>query len=57
MRYLGNKSTKEVHDTHNEQSGCNLALISQAVHFATLERAQRAGFDGCGHCLPSTSKK
>lgn len=55
-RYLGNIDTKEVHDTWNEQTNCQLNEIKDKVYFDTLEQAHRAGYDNCYWCLGGSKR-
>ena len=63
-RYLGNKSTKEVHDLDNEDtsaSGCQIGEIFQAGHAVkfspdTLAEAISEGYDPCDKCLPGSTR-
>jgi hypothetical protein len=52
-RYLGNKNTTEVHDTHNEKANCQLSEIKSKKVFNpdTLQQAHREGYDNCAYCL------
>lgn len=52
-RYLGNKSTKQVHDTKNEQRNCQLSeiAVTHREWFDTLSEAKRNGYDTCAYCL------
>ena len=54
-RYLGNKNTKEVHDTVNENANCQLSEIhpDHVVWFNpdTLNEAHREGYDNCAWCI------
>src|SRR5690606_976909 len=53
VRYLGNTNTKEVHDTQNEQSNCQLSEIKPEHRrwFASLKEAVNEGFDRCHWCI------
>jgi hypothetical protein len=54
-RYLGNDSPskKEVHDTQNKQTNCQLGEITHRKTFTpdTLAQAHSEGFDNCAWCL------
>lgn len=57
-RYLGNKNTMEVHDTHNEKGGCQLDEIKpeHKKHFDSLTLAHSEGFDNCAHCIGNSKR-
>jgi hypothetical protein len=56
-RYLGNTSSKEVHDLDNEDTatnGCQINEIIAAEHdkpFASLSTATNDGYKTCDKCL------
>jgi len=53
-RYLGNTSTKEVHDLDDEETNCQIDEIISAGHdkpFDSLQAAHNAGYDNCAWCL------
>lgn len=58
-RYLGNTSSKEVHDLDKEdtsESGCQIDEIIEADHatpFTSLKEAHDEGYDDCAKCLGS----
>lgn len=57
-QYLGNMSPskREVHDTWNEKSQCQLSEIKDRRFFTTLEEARRAGLDNCAYCLGKSTR-
>jgi len=61
-RYLGNTSSKEVHDLDNEntsESGCQIDEIIAAGHdtpFDSLSEAHNAGYDNCDKCLEGSTR-
>jgi hypothetical protein len=56
-QYLGNTSTKEVHDLDNEDesgNGCQIDEVIKAGHdkpFNCLSDANDDGYDNCDKCL------
>lgn len=61
FQYLGNKSTKEVHNLYNEKPQCqiNEILVSgNAVRFTpdTLDEAHRNGYDNCAYCIGNSRR-
>ena len=58
-KYLGNKSTKEVHDLDKETNNCQINEIiasGNAVPFSTLAAAKSAGYDNCHWCLGGSTR-
>lgn len=57
-RFLGNQTKKEVHDTHNPKTQCQLNEIVRRKHFVpdTLDQAHSEGYDNCGHCLTGSKR-
>ena len=58
-RYLGNTSTKEVHDLDSEKTNCQIDEVIAAGHdkpFNTLPAAHAAGYDNCAYCLGSSTR-
>lgn len=58
-RYLGNTNTLEVHETANEQTGCQLDEIKPEHRkwYDSLEEAKRdRNYDNCAHCLGSSTR-
>lgn len=57
-RYLGNKHTKEVHDTLNEKEQCQLSEIKSdhKKWFSTLAEAHNEGFDNCAWCIGNSKR-
>ncbi len=54
--YLGNKSTREVHELRDEQENCQVSKIvvaGNAVGFEpdTLDQAHVEGYDDCHYCI------
>ncbi|GGX79725.1 hypothetical protein GCM10007160_03890 [Litchfieldella qijiaojingensis] len=59
-RYLGNSSTRELHDLHNEQPGCQIGRMrpDHRVYFTSEKQAQALGYDFCAYCYgPERSKR
>lgn len=58
MRYVGNKNTKEVHDTNNEQTNCQLSEIKERKTFSpdTLMQAHNEGYDNCAYCIGGSTR-
>jgi hypothetical protein len=58
MKYLGNKNTKEVHDTTNEMEQCQLREIrtEHKVWFDSLNQAHVNGFDNCAWCIGNSKR-
>jgi hypothetical protein len=52
-RFVGNKSTKEVHDTNNTQTNCQLGEIKDRKTFTpdTLRQAQNEGYNNYAWCI------
>ncbi len=54
--YLGNTSTREVHELRDEQENCQVSKIvvaGNAVGFEpdTLDQAHVEGYDDCHYCI------
>lgn len=51
-RYLGNSSTRELHDLHNEKSACKIAAMrpDHRVYFVSQKQAAALGYDFCAKC-------
>ena len=56
-RYLGNKSTKEVHDLYNTKPQCQISEIKDFEYFEDLDDAYDEGYDNCDYCIPKIEKK
>lgn len=59
-RFLGNSSTRELHNLHNEQPGCQIARMrpDHRVYFTSEKQAQALGYDFCAYCYgPDRSKR
>ena len=58
-RFLGNKNSRECHDTNNEQTNCQLREIVSPTTFSpdTFAQAKSEGYDGCKWCLPGKHTK
>jgi hypothetical protein len=59
--YLGNKSTREVHDLRDEQKNCQISQIvvaGNAIAFEsdTLAQAHVEGYDNCHHCIGGSKR-
>ena len=52
-RYLGNSSTRELHDIKNEQIGCQIdeIRIDRCVRFKSTKEAEALGYDYCAYCF------
>lgn len=58
-RYLGNLNSLEVHDTSNEQSGCQLDEIKPEHRkwYDTLQEAKAdKPYDNCAWCLGGSKR-
>lgn len=61
-QYLGNTSSKEVHDLDQEntsEGGCQIDEIIAAGHdtpFDSLSDARDAGYDNCAKCLGGSTR-
>ena len=56
VHYLGNKSTREVHDLRDEPTNCQIDEIiaaGNAVGFEpdTLDQTHVEGYDNCHYCI------
>jgi hypothetical protein len=58
-RYMGNSSTRELHDLSNEQENCRIAQIrfDHRVNFRTQKEALNAGYDFCAYCFGRDKSK
>ena len=59
--YLGNKSTREVHELRDEQTNCRIGEIiaaGNAIGFDpdTLEQANVEGYDNCHYCIGGSTR-
>lgn len=59
--YLGNTSTREVHELRDEQTNCRIGEIiaaGNAVGFDpdTLEQANVEGYDNCSYCIGGSKR-
>ena len=59
--YLGNKSTREVHELRDEQTNCRIGEIiaaGNAVGFDpdTLAQGHVEGYDSCHYCLGGSKR-
>ncbi len=59
--YLGNKSTREVHELRDEQRNCRIGEIiaaGNAVGFDldTLAQAHVEGYDSCHYCIDGSKR-
>ncbi len=59
--YLGNKSTREVHELRDEHTNCRIGEIiaaGNAVGFDpdTLEQAHVEGYDTCSYCIGGSKR-
>lgn len=52
-RYLGNSSTRELHDIRNEQAACQIdeIRIDRCVRFKSTREAEALGYDYCAYCF------
>jgi protein-tyrosine-phosphatase len=52
-RYLGNSSTRELHDIKNEKTGCQIdeIRIDRCVRFKSIKEAEALGYDYCAYCF------
>lgn len=52
--FLGNRSTKEIHNLRNQQTNCRIGLIAATGHarsFLCLSQPIREGYDFCAWCF------
>jgi hypothetical protein len=58
-RYVGNSSTRELHDTEKLTNRCNFDAIkaNHKVYFDTTAAAEKAGYDYCAYCFDKTKSK
>ena len=58
-RYLGNASTRELHDLKNEKKSCRIDSIrfDHATNFKTVKEATEAGYDFCAFCFGKEKSK
>jgi hypothetical protein len=59
--YLGNRSTREVHELRDEQTNCRIGEIiaaGNAIGFDpdTLEQANVEGYDNCHYCIGGSTR-
>jgi hypothetical protein len=58
-KFLGNKSTMEIHDLDNEKSLCKISEIIIArydIPFNSLYDANKKRFDNCSYCIGNLSQ-
>jgi len=60
-QYLGNSSTKEVHDLRSEKTQCQIGEIIRAGHGVTflpdtLAQAKKEGYDACAWCIGGSTR-
>lgn len=57
-RYLGNRSTKEVHDLFNPKADCKTEEIlpQDRVPFHSMQEAYLAAYDDCAYCLAHSGR-
>lgn len=55
-RFLGNSSSRELHDLDNEKKSCHIARIrpDNRYYFRNTLLAEELGFGYCGHCFGKT---
>jgi len=59
-QFLGNSSTREVHDLAREQPACNIARIrpDHRFYLQSIAQARRLGYDFCAKCFgPEMSER
>lgn len=58
-RYLGNSSTRELHDLKNEKAGCRIDAIrfDHCIAFKSQKPAIEAGYDYCAYCFGKDKSK
>lgn len=58
-RYLGNRSTRELHDLNNKKTNCRIGSIkaAQREYFDDPAKAIRAGYDFCAYCFGKDKSK
>ena len=57
--YLGNVSTRELHDLSNLTSRCQIdeIAIDRRYHFGTVAAAKALGYDLCAYCFSREESK
>lgn len=57
-RFIGNKGKKEVHDSYNEKTNCQLSEILERRTFSpdTHAQARSEGYDNCHYCLGGSKR-
>lgn len=58
-QYLGNASSRELHNLRNEKKSCHIERIApdRRVYFRNEAMARKAGYDPCGHCFGRKQSK
>ena len=58
-RYLGNSSSRELHDLKNEKRQCRINKIrfDNAVNFKSIKQAEKSGYDFCAYCFSREMSK
>lgn len=59
-QFLGNSSTREVHDLSREQPACNIARMrpDHRLYFQSISQARELGYDFCARCFgPEMSER
>lgn len=61
VRFLGNKSKREVHDLQRETRQCQIDEILRAGHAVgfspdTLAQARSEGYDNCAYCIGGSTR-
>ncbi len=61
-RYLGDASTREVHDLRNERPQCRIDEMINAGHAVlfspdSVEAAREIGYDSCAYCLGGSAEQ
>jgi hypothetical protein len=58
-RYLGNSSTRELHDLQNEKPQCQIDEIrpDHCASFKTRKQAAALGYDPCAYCFGKRQSK
>lgn len=52
-RWLGNSSSRELHDLEAETASCQLAEIAEdrRFYFSSFEAGREHGYDPCAYCF------
>jgi hypothetical protein len=51
--FLGNKSTRKVHDLFNQHDNCQIREIEETEYFESLNEACNRKYHPCAYCIGS----